>query len=94
MIEFSEEQLSAQDAFWVMFYFLKEHYDMSDGTFDISDILSASEPVEFNSNGHFDTKATGNRPMGPIDHGMISFWNDAIKKYKGDGMPPVKKFIK
>jgi hypothetical protein len=94
MIDFSKEQLTAEEAFWVMFYFLKEHYDLSEGTFDVSDILSASEPVEFNSIGHFDTKVTGKRPMAPIDHGMISFWNDAIEKYKRDGVPPVKKFIK
>lgn len=94
MIDFSKEQLTAEEAFWVMFYFLKEHYDLSEGTFDVSDILSASEPVEFNSMVHFDTKVKGNRPMAPIDNGMISFWNDAIEKFKRDGMPPAKKIIK
>lgn len=92
MIEFENEQLSAQDAFWVMYYFLEEHYKLSGGTFDVSDILAASAPVEFNSKGHFDTQVTGNRPMAPIDSGMISFWNEAIEKYKREGMPPAMKF--
>lgn len=47
MNEFSIEKLSAEQAFWVMFYFLKKHFDISKGNFDISDILSDSEPVEF-----------------------------------------------
>ena len=94
MIDFSKEQLTTEEAFWVMFYFLKEHYDLSEGTFDVSYILSASEPVEFNLMGRFDTKITGNRPIEAIDHCMISFWNDTIEKYKRDGKLPAKKFIK
>ena len=92
MIEFKKEKLTAEESFWVMWYFLKEHYDLSNGTFDISDILSASEPIEFNALGHFDGEEKGNRTMAPIDSGMISFWNEAIEKFKANGMPAVKKF--
>ena len=48
MNEFSIEKLSAEEAFWVMWYFLKEHYDLSNNTFDVSDILGASQPIDWN----------------------------------------------
>jgi len=49
MVQFTKTELTAENAFWVMWYFLKEHYDLSGGTFDISDILSASQPIEFDA---------------------------------------------
>jgi len=58
-----------------MWYFLQEHYELSKGNFDVSEILSALEPV---SNGF------------PADSGMVHFWNDAIGKYRRDGIPPQK----
>ena len=73
-----------------MWYFLKEHYDLSEGTFDVSDILSASEPIEFDEKGHIDGQVLGNRKVAPADHGMISFWNAAVKKIKEHGLPPTK----
>ncbi|GAA4841718.1 hypothetical protein [Algivirga pacifica] len=94
MTKFKDGNLTTEEAFWVMWYFLKEHYDLSEGAFDISDILSASEPVEFNELGHMDGNETGNRRKAPIDNGMISFWNKAIEKFKSEGIPPVKKFKK
>ncbi len=90
MEQFIKADLTTEEAFWVMWYFLKEHYDLSGGTFDVSDILSASQPVEFDSNGHFDGKILGNRTIAPADSGMVSFWNAAVQKYKKDGLPPAK----
>lgn len=73
-----------------MWYFLKEHYDLSGGQFDISDILSASQPMEFDAKGHFDGKVLGNRTIAPADSGMVSFWNEAIEKYRKFGIPTTK----
>jgi hypothetical protein len=56
--------------------FLKEHFDLSGGNFDISDILSASEPVTVN----------GSQKRVPADGAMISFWNEAYEKYERDGI--------
>ena len=30
MTKFKEDNLSNEEAFWVMFYFLKEHYELSE----------------------------------------------------------------
>jgi len=99
MIKFKEAQLTSEDAFWVMFYCLKEHYDLSGGTFDVSDILSASEPILYknglqNWEGTQTGEITDDDILFPADPGMISFWNDAVEKYQNEGMPPLKKFIK
>ncbi|MET4104688.1 hypothetical protein [Hymenobacter sp. UYP22] len=80
-VRFAQTDLTAEDAFWVMWYFLEEHYSLSNNTFDVSDILSASEP------GFLD-ELTG-RPV-PTDSGMISFWNEAVEKYRQQGPPPMK----
>ena len=90
MEQFIKANLNSEEAFWVMWYFLQEHYDLSGGTFDVSDILSASEPMEFDSDGHTDGKVLGNRTIRPSDSGMVSFWNEAIEKYKKFGLPPTK----
>jgi hypothetical protein len=84
MVEFTKDKLTVEESFWVMWYFLKEHYDLSGGTFDVSDILSASEPVPLIINGK--------EIRIPADSGMISFWNEAIEKYKKEGIPPLKSF--
>ena len=37
--KFSTEQISIEDGFWTMFYFLKAHYDLSD-------VLSTCQPAK------------------------------------------------
>jgi hypothetical protein len=91
MIKFKGTTLSSEDAFWVMWYFLKEHYDSSSGQFDVSDILSASEPTEFDIDGHIDGNVLRDRNIAPADSGMISSWNEAIEKFEKEGIPPTKK---
>lgn len=70
-----------------MWYFLDEHYQLSGGEFGISDILSASQPFEFDEKGHFDGKVLGNRRISTADSSMIWYWNEAIIKYKKFGIP-------
>ena len=77
MSKFKSENLSSEEAFWVMWYFLKEHYDLSNNTFDVSDILGASQPIDWNGSGI----------KKPADSGMIDFWNEAIEKFKKKGIP-------
>jgi len=92
--EFSTNTLREEEAFWVMHYFLKGHYELAGGEFDLSDILSASQPFEFDNKGRFDGEVKGNRNIRPADSGMIWHWNEAIKKYREEGIPkpnPLKK---
>ena len=92
--DFRNGNLTEEEAFWVMFYFLDAHYELAAGEFDLSDILSASQPFEFDNNGHFDGQVKGNRRVLPADSGMIWHWNEAIKKYREQGTPqptPLKK---
>jgi hypothetical protein len=92
--EFSTETLTEEEAFWVMYYFLDGHYELAGGEFDLTDILSASQPFEFDENGHFDGQVKGNRKIKPADSGMVWHWNEAIKKYREQGLPkstPLKK---
>ena len=58
--KFSNGNLNEEEAFWVMFYFLDYHYELSGGQFEVSDILSASQPFEFNEDGTFDGEVHGN----------------------------------
>ena len=91
---FANTKLTEEEAFWVMRYFLQEHYDLSGGQFDISDILSATQPFEFDENGNFDGQVQGNRRIAPADSGMIWHWNEAIKQFHDKGRPqpmPLKK---
>jgi hypothetical protein len=83
-MEFTTDNLSSEDAFWVMWYFLQEHYELSENTFDVSDILSASQPMDWNGSGI----------KKPADNSMIDFWNDALEKYKRNGIPDWKKLKK
>jgi hypothetical protein len=76
MSDLLKEQLSLEDAFWVTWYFLKNIYDSNDGKFDLSDILSASEPF-------FDV-------IKPADSAMTEYWLKAFIKFKEEGIPPVK----
>lgn len=85
--EFSKNTLTEEDAFWVMWYFLDGHYQLAGGEFDLSDILSASQPFEFDNNGHFDGQVDGIRRVAPADSGMIWHWNEAVKKYREQGRP-------
>jgi len=84
MAEFKDDKLTSEDAFWVMLYFLQEHYELSENTFNVSDILSASEPMDWNGTGI----------KRPADSGMIDFWNNAIEKYRKEGKPDWKKLEK
>ena len=94
MVPFHDETLTSEEAFWVMWYFLQEHYELSEGTFDVSDILSACQPVTFNEQGHFDFSAGANGVKAPSDSGMVHFWNDAVAKFRKEGIPDTKKLRK
>jgi hypothetical protein len=76
--------------FYIFTFEAQENYDLSGVTFDVVDILGASAPVEFNDLGFVDGEIKGNRRKAPMDSGMISFWNDAIEKYKLEGMHSVE----
>ena len=92
--EFSKDTLTEEEAFWVMWYFIEGQYKMTNGTIELSDVLSFSQPFEFNEKGHFDGKVEGNRRVAPADNGMVSDWNDAVKKLRTEGAPkptPLKK---
>lgn len=67
-----------------MWYFLQEHYELSNNTFDVSDILSTSEPIDWDGSGI----------KRPVDRGMIDFWNEAIEKNRKHGKPDWKKMKK
>jgi len=84
MTKFKDENLSNEEAFWVMYYFLKEHYELSENTFDVSDILSASEPMDWDGTGI----------KRPADSGMIDFWNKALEKFRKQGKPEWKQLKK
>ncbi len=84
---FTYNKLTEEEAFWVMRYFLEEHYELSLGQFDVSDILSATQPFEFDDNGNFDGEVKGKRRIAPADSGMVWHWNEAVKKYREQGRP-------
>lgn len=84
---FTYDKLTEEEAFWVMRYFLEGHYELAGGEFDLSDILSATQPFEFDENGHFDGEVKGKRRIAPADSGMVWHWNEAIKKYREQGRP-------
>lgn len=84
---FTSDRFTEEEAFWIMWYFLEGHYELSGGQFDVSDILSACQPFEFTENGHFDGDVKGNRRIAPADSGMIWHWKEAINKYKEKGRP-------
>jgi cobyric acid synthase len=91
---FTSDKFTEEDAFWIMWYFLEGHYEISGGEFDVSDILSACQPFEFTENGHFDGDVKGNRRIAPADSGMIWHWKEAIKKYREQGRPKPKSLNK
>ena len=72
-----KENLSLEDAFWVTWYYLENIYESNDGKFDLSDILSASEPFLKNDQ--------------PADSAMIEYWLEAYIKFKEKGIPPLKQ---
>ena len=81
MIEFKKENLTVEDAFWVMKNFLQKHYELSNNTIEISDLLSFIEPMDWN----------GSEVKVPADSSMIEYWNEAFEKYKNEGKPDWKK---
>jgi len=85
--DFSNGNLTEEEAFWVMFYFMEAHYELSKGSLGLTDILSGIQPFEFDDKGHFDGKVTGNRRVAPADGAMIFYWNEAIKKFREQGKP-------
>lgn len=84
MLKFNEDQLSSEDAFWVMWYFLQEHWKLSGGAFELSDILSACEPMDWSGEGI----------KRPADSAMVEYWNEAITKYREHGKPDWKELKK
>jgi hypothetical protein len=66
---------------------IKGELTLSGGQFDLSEILSASQPFEFDDKGHFDGKVVEDRIIKPADSGMVWHWNEAIRKYKELGQP-------
>jgi hypothetical protein len=84
---FAYSNLTEEEAFWVMWYFLNGHYELAGGEFNLSDILSASQSFEFDENGHFDGQVKGNSRVAPADSRMVSHWNEAVKKYREHGRP-------
>ena len=84
MTEFKKDNLTTEEAFWVMRYFLQEHYELSDNTFEVCDILSATEPLDWDESGI----------KRPADSGMIDFWNEALEKFKKQGKPNWKELKK
>ena len=80
MDSFKEGTITIEEGFWTMFYFLHKHWESSNGTFDVSDILSASEPARRN-----DPKL-----IIPADSAMIDYWHEALEKLKNEGVPGFK----
>lgn len=79
MVEFKkDESLSAEEAFWVMWYFIQDTYELTDGDIEVSEILSFCEPLSGD--------------MMPADSGVIGDWNKAIEKYRKLGVPKPKNF--
>lgn len=71
------QKVTLQDGFWITWYYLKQIFDYTGGKFDLSDVLSASEPF-FQANQ-------------PADSAMTEYWMEAYKKFLQEGIPPVKK---
>ena len=84
---FTHNSLTEEEAFWVMRYFLDGNYELAGGEFDLTDILSATQPFEFDDNGHFDGEVKGKRRIAPADSGMVWHWNEAVKKFREQGRP-------
>ncbi len=75
-IKFNNYNLTAEDGFWIMFHFLKEHYDLTSGEITIGELLSLCEPIVDGE---------------PADVSMIGYWNEALVKYFKNGKPEFKK---
>lgn len=81
---FSPGELTIEESFWVMWYFIEDVNNETQGGFDLSDILSASQPVTM----------TGTEIKVPVDPVMAAYWNEAVEKYKENGIPPLMKLTK
>ena len=75
--EAEKQLIMLQDGFWIAWYYLKQIYDNTGGTFDLSDVLSASEPFF--------------QPDQPADSAMTEYWLEAYKRFLEEGIPPLKK---
>jgi hypothetical protein len=84
---FTHSGLTEEEAFWVMRYFLDGHYEFAGGDFDLTDILSTTQPFEFADNEHFDGEVKGKRRIAPADCGMVWYWNEAVKKFREQDRP-------
>ena len=51
-------------------------------------------PSGINENGHIDGQILGDRKVTPADSGMIWHWNEAVKKFREQGIPPLKSLMK
>lgn len=79
MENFNKTNLTSKDGFWVMFYFLKEHYDLTSGEITVGELLSLCEPFEDGA---------------PADSSMIEYWNEALNKYRKNKKPHFKHLKK
>ena len=77
---FNNETLTSEESFWVMWYFIDGLNKISQGQFDLADVLSLSQAVPLMES----------RILVPADSIMSSYWNEAIDKFKKYGIPGVK----
>lgn len=77
MVKFSDKTLRSEEAFWVMRYFLEAHYQLSNGQFSLSDILSTTEPMDW----------VGSGEKLPADTSMIAYWEEALAQFEKEGLP-------
>ncbi|MFK8037488.1 MAG: hypothetical protein AB8B74_04310 [Crocinitomicaceae bacterium] len=78
---FNNETLTSEESFWVMWYFIDEQNKISQGQFDLADVLSASQAVPLMES----------RVLVPADGIMAAYWNEAIDKFKKYGIPGSNK---
>jgi hypothetical protein len=75
--EAEKQLITLQDGFWVAWYYLKQIFENTGGTFDLSDVLSASEPFF--------------KPDQPADSAMTEYWLEAYERFLKEGIPPLKE---
>jgi len=80
MSDFKKGNITIEEGFWTMYYFLLEHYELSEGNIDVSDILSFSQPIR---------RSDPNLVI-PADSSMIEYWHEALEKLKESGLPGFK----
>ena len=75
MTEFKEDNLTTEDAFWVIWYFLLEHYELGKGKIELNELLSFCEPLDW--------AGTGEKL--PSNSSMVDYWNEALDKFRKEG---------